>query len=39
MKGERKRTTQTRLKEESNRMVDEYKEILLYMGEGENKDQ
>jgi len=34
MKRERKRMTQTRMTEESQRMVDEDTEIVLNMGEG-----
>jgi hypothetical protein len=38
MKRERKKTTQTTVTEESQRMVDEDKEIVLNMVEGESTD-
>lgn len=38
MRKERKRATQTRVTEGSQRMVNEDKEIVLNLGEGENTD-
>jgi hypothetical protein len=38
MKRERKRTTQTRVTEESQRMVDKDKEMVLNMEEGKSTD-